>query len=377
MENYIIDILKDLINIDTRKSQNNEIEIARYLKSQFDDMKISYETFEPSLGKGSIIARIPGETEECVVLYSHIDTEDFGDVQKWNHYPGEAIQVANKIFGRGALDCKGLIALWLGIMNHISCSGKKPLKTLVFIAVADEESGGHQGTKWLLENTDYFRNCILVLSEGGGYPLKLGSKVYFTCQVGEKEQISFPNTYSKREFYYFGNPIINLLKSLKVRVVNFNAVIFIIEQLLNRKAKRKISINDLLKNRYQIQKGYVIIDKLPYIEDNKILSYIPYIHNMKYSKIATGYTRINNSVYKIIEKELKKHNKNHYLLPVITPGYSDNRFFRNKGIKVFGFFPLDYSNGISGIHGINEYITTDSISLSYKILLGIVEQLVY
>ena len=56
------------------------------------------------------------------------------------------------------------------------------------------------------------------------------------------------------------------------------------------------------------------------------------------------------------------------LLPFVTPGYSDNRFFRNKGILTLGFFPLDAKNSIAGIHGPGEYINRNSLRLALDIL---------
>ena len=70
-------------------------------------------------------------------------------------------------------------------------------------------------------------------------------------------------------------------------------------------------------------------------------------------------------------------NKKYKLLPIITPGYSDNRFFRQRGIATIGFFPLDIKNNISGIHGNNEYISFKSLILSYNILLQTLKTLLY
>ena len=81
----------------------------------------------------------------------------------------------------------------------------------------------------------------------------------------------------------------------------------------------------------------------------------------------------NKKLFNIIENKLNNINKKYKLLPIITPGYSDNRFFRYRKIPTLGFFPLDTRNNISGIHGNNEYISFKSLKLSYDILSKVVD----
>ena len=85
----------------------------------------------------------------------------------------------------------------------------------------------------------------------------------------------------------------------------------------------------------------------------------------------------NKKLFNIIENKLNNINKKYKLLPIITPGYSDNRFFRQRGIATIGFFPLDIKNNISGIHGNNEYTSFKSLILSYNILLQTLKTLLY
>ena len=85
----------------------------------------------------------------------------------------------------------------------------------------------------------------------------------------------------------------------------------------------------------------------------------------------------NKKIFTIIENKLNNINPKYKLLPIITPGYSDNRYFRQRGIPAIGFFPLDIKNNISGIHGNNEYISFKSLTLSYNILLQTLKTLLY
>lgn len=378
----ISNILKELVKIDTSRSLSNEKELVDYIKKLFDEWQIKYEVFEPYEGKASIVAKIKGKSDESIVLYSHLDTEDLNDLSKWKIHPLEGKEVNGNIIGRGTLDCKGLVAIWLAIVKRIANSNQIPNKTLIFVGVADEESGGEKGIKWLLENTNYFDKSKIVLSEGGGYPIKFNKNIYFTCQIGEKEKVYFNdmnkfNNISEHnyenEVIYTGNILINLFKSLKRKANNINTILYLKDQILSKQTSRRISLDDYLKNQVLSIDRKKVVLKLPYLKNEEIT----YKENLEVQSAETKFTKVNTKTFKIIQKQLKKVNSNYKLLPYITPGYSDNRYFRKKEIEVYGFFPLDYNNNISGIHGYNEYISKKSISLSFTILLKIVKNIIY
>jgi hypothetical protein len=56
-------------------------------------------------------------------------------------------------------------------------------------------------------------------------------------------------------------------------------------------------------------------------------------------------------------------------LPIITPGISDNHFFRERGIPTLGFFPLSERTVVSGMHGANEHIDLEDLKSAFDILL--------
>ena len=66
---YILAILMDLININTTKFSNNEIEAAKFLKDKCDLMGVESTLFEPFTGKGSLVATINGWDKDSIVLY--------------------------------------------------------------------------------------------------------------------------------------------------------------------------------------------------------------------------------------------------------------------------------------------------------------------
>ena len=345
----IVDYLCNLINIDTTINSNNEIEGILYIKEVFDKIGIENKVYEPVSGKGNIIATIKGKSDDAIILHSHIDTANY-NAENWLFPPYKATLINNCIVGRGTLDCKGLIAIWMDIMKYFylnNCNGKELKNTLIFICSCDEEGDGKYGTDWLLNNTPVSNNIKLVFGEGGGYPIPLGEDIYFTIQTEEvyiNKNIKIKNTstnYTENKI----NAIFN--KAIEIGYYNQNTLNFYNNRQLQN--KRKIAQECFYEN-------------IDIILENKAVD------------ILCDY---NKKIFTIIENKLNNINPKYKLLPIITPGYSDNRYFRQRGIPAIGFFPLDIKNNISGIHGNNEYISFKSLTLSHDVLLQTLKTLLY
>ncbi|HAE43324.1 MAG TPA: hypothetical protein DCG34_10490 [Clostridiales bacterium] len=369
---YIEDVLKDLININTTKFSNNETEAAKYLQEQCDLMGIECTLYEPFRGKGSLVATIKGWDKDSIILYCHLDTEEFIDVDAWNFSPNQSTCYLNRIYGRGAIDCKGLAAVWMGVMKTIVQDGIIPQKTIKLIAVSDEESGGEKGLGWLSDNTDHFKNIRLVLSEGGGFPLPTNDTIYFTVQTGERERIKI------KKSDYNSNALDNINKivideGIEVKAFNQNTKDYLSYLISdNTSKKQRIDIKNFNNLIFDCQKEATSIYQMPFVSINSMLTEDEIIEHVK-----TGPIKDLSGYLEIIQTQLFKFNSKYRILPFVTPGFSDNRYFRLKGIDTIGFFPLDVNNGVSGIHGINEYITSDSIEFSYELLHQIVKNIAF
>lgn len=339
----ISNYLCNLININTITDSFNESEAAIYIKNLFDELNIYSKIYEPVSGKGSIYAILHGETNQSIVLHSHLDTVDYNS-ENWYFPPNKATIFKNLIVGRGSLDCKGLTSIWIYIFKKIYESNKPLKKNLIFLATSDEENGGHFGTEYVLNNSDLLdKNIELVLGEGGGYPIPLGDDFFFTLQTGEIYDELIEN-HCRENFNYTTDIINNIFeKAKKLGYYNENT--------------------DYFYNNLDLQKNRKISQECFYKDIDLLLS-----NNHGFD---------NNSLFELFSNEIKSINPKYKILPTITPGYSDNRFFRMKNIKTLGFFPLDPQNYITGIHGNNEYISFESLELAYSLLFKIISKLVY
>ncbi len=176
-------ILSDLIRINTVNPPGNEIAAALYLQDLFNQAGVPGEIVETERGRGNFIART-GSGSKSLLFLSHLDVVPVGDGWDFDPFGGEIRE--GMVLGRGALDCKGLVAAeayaFLKLVRE-----KVPLNgTLIFAATADEERGGSLGVKHLLEHVPEKLRADFAVNEGGEEPLDLNGQTVFFIQTGEK-----------------------------------------------------------------------------------------------------------------------------------------------------------------------------------------------
>ena len=175
-------LLSDLIEIQSVNPPGGETEIAKYLKRLFDEYQIANEIIEPSPGRGSFIAHL-GEGEKSLLYLSHTDVVPVSEGWSFAPFSGEIKD--GFVHGRGALDCKGLVAAQAYAVIQLATTVKLKGR-LIFAATAGEETGGVVGVKWLVENCRDKIMADFTITEGGWNPMRIGGKVCNFIQTGEK-----------------------------------------------------------------------------------------------------------------------------------------------------------------------------------------------
>lgn len=359
-------LLSGLIEIDTSIGKNNETEACTYLSEYLHMRGVKTELFEPERGRGSVIACIPGKTKSTIVLCAHIDTAKALD-SGWRYSAWSGKETDDFVFGRGALDCKGLVAVFAKIMCDIQNAKTMPKKSLVFVASADEECGGALGVAWLLHNTSYFNDVKLVISEGGGFPLWHGNKLYYTLQTGERSVKKFRTQGIARQTMQDYKDIMH--EGIKAGYYNDATRSYFMANDVPQEKRSipKSAFTDIITEK---AKGATTLSILPFMEN------FTQYEGEVIESIDAGNTVLPSKLVNAVRKSVKTVYPNADILPVVSPGYSDNRYFRTKGIPTMGFFPLHEKNHISGMHGENEYISKKSIAVAYTMLSSLITDLI-
>ena len=180
------DLLVSLLRIDTSNPPGNEVEAARFLEGVLRREGISCQVFEPAPGRGSIVARWPGDGRgQPLLLMGHLDVVP-ARAEDWRYPPFGGTVAEGAIWGRGSLDCKDMVAGWVTILVWMKRLGLEPARDVILAATADEEAGGTWGMAWLAREHPELLRAEAALNEGGGAPFTLGERHAFTCQAAEK-----------------------------------------------------------------------------------------------------------------------------------------------------------------------------------------------
>jgi acetylornithine deacetylase/succinyl-diaminopimelate desuccinylase-like protein len=104
----------------------------------------------------------------------------------WTRDPFGGELVDGEVWGRGAIDMLNLTSSMAVAVHHLARSGFRPRGTVVYFAVADEEAGGVHGAEWVTAHHYDAVRADFVLSESGGLVRPSRSGRLVTLTTGEK-----------------------------------------------------------------------------------------------------------------------------------------------------------------------------------------------
>jgi acetylornithine deacetylase/succinyl-diaminopimelate desuccinylase-like protein len=93
----------------------------------------------------------------------------------WQRDPFGGDLVDGEVWGRGAIDMLCITASMAVGLRRLASAGWRPRGTLAYLAVADEEAGGHLGAEWLIEHEADAVRADYCITEAGGFALPLTS----------------------------------------------------------------------------------------------------------------------------------------------------------------------------------------------------------
>ncbi|MDX1382177.1 MAG: M20/M25/M40 family metallo-hydrolase [Thermoanaerobaculia bacterium] len=186
-----VDWLAGYLRIDTSNPPGNEGRAASYLAAILHQEGISTQLLVTPRGRANLYARLEAEqpnSEGALLLLHHMDVVPPGE--GWTADPWAAAIDRGRIWGRGAIDAKSLGISHLAAMVALRRSGVPLARDVVFLAVADEEAGGHEGAAWLLEHhADLFDDVAGVLNEGGSNRAAGDRLFWWGIEVAQKRPL--------------------------------------------------------------------------------------------------------------------------------------------------------------------------------------------
>lgn len=181
--------LQAYIRVDTTNPPGHETAAAELLRGWLAAEGIGTQLYDAvgDATRQALVARLPGRSGRTIVLMSHSDVVP-AIASEWSHPPFAADIADGVLYGRGAIDTKGLGILQLTSLVIMHRQGIVPNDDILLLIEPDEEEGSTGIQGMLQRYPALFGNVRLVLNEGGSGMLGLfkpGQVVMFV-QTAEK-----------------------------------------------------------------------------------------------------------------------------------------------------------------------------------------------
>jgi acetylornithine deacetylase/succinyl-diaminopimelate desuccinylase-like protein len=200
----LIATLQDLIRIPSinpvpADAPDGETRAAQYLADRLRALGLEPELVEPVPGRGSVHVRLRGDGSggDPFLLLSHLDVVP-APAERWTHGPFAADIAEGYIWGRGAVDMKGMVALELAVITRLVAEARaagvdparEPIpglrRDVLFTCTADEEAGGDDGARWVAAHRPEWLQAAGAVNECGGVSITVAGRRLYPIQVAEK-----------------------------------------------------------------------------------------------------------------------------------------------------------------------------------------------
>jgi acetylornithine deacetylase/succinyl-diaminopimelate desuccinylase-like protein len=184
-------LLTEIIRVNTSNPPGQEGKLDELLASKFKPLGFQVDIVQtPEPGKAHFIARLRGDgSKKPILLAAHADVVGV-EREKWSMDPFAGVIKDGYVFGRGAIDFKGGLAVFAEAVMMLA-KNKVPLaRDVIFLSEADEE-GGKYNTSWLAQSHWDKIACEFSLNEGGWIIKGANGKVrYVSISTADKSGVS-------------------------------------------------------------------------------------------------------------------------------------------------------------------------------------------
>lgn len=426
-----IHYLQEYLRIDTVNPPGNEVEGAKFFKRVFDGASIPCQLFEPSPGRGNLLATLKGSGKKRpILLLNHMDVVPV-EKESWEVDPFSGIIKDGLIYGRGTLDDKSMgIVEMMGLL--ILKRERIPLKRdILFFAAADEETGGRWGVQWAMENVPLLKESEYALNEGGDivldesgapdrYGISNGQKVLFQLKLkaegtsghGSMPRPDNPNmklVHGLEAVTRWETPlnILPMVKEFFLRIApnqppdkrkffediekglkdpSFSNWLTS-SQIYNAMVRDTISLTILQGG----SKANVIPSESTATLDCRLIpgsskeNFLEEIRKRLGSEIEVEVisesqslppSPLNTDLFLAIQKCAAENDPGCPVVPVLLPGATDSRFLREKGIAAYDFCPFRLTEKeLMRVHGNNERIALENLRFGMRMMVEIIKEI--
>ena len=190
------EIYEELLEIDTTHSGGSttaaaEAVAARLRAAGIPDADIAL--LGPSPKKGNLVARLRSGGsggEKPLLLLAHLDVVE-AKREDWTVEPFTLLEKDGYFYARGTLDDKAMAAIFTQAVIRMKRESTPLRRDVILALTADEEGGDENGVDWLIREHRGLVDAGLVLNEGGGGRMRSGKYLVNGVQAAEKTYMDY------------------------------------------------------------------------------------------------------------------------------------------------------------------------------------------
>jgi acetylornithine deacetylase/succinyl-diaminopimelate desuccinylase-like protein len=182
------ELLQELIRFDTTNPPGNEAACIAHVAELLREAGLETTILARDAARPNLVARLPGQGRvPPLLMYGHVDVVTT-EGQAWTYPPFEGRLVDGWIWGRGALDMKGGLAMMLAALLRARAEGLAPPGDVLLALLSDEEGLGHYGAGYLVaEHASLFQGIRYAIGEAGGFTVHIAGRQIYPIMVAEKQ----------------------------------------------------------------------------------------------------------------------------------------------------------------------------------------------
>lgn len=418
-----VEILQKLIRFDTSNPPGNERECIAFIDQLLVHAGIGTRLLAKSDARPNLIARIAGQGKAPpILLYGHVDVVP-ANSQRWQHPPFSGVLSEGYVWGRGALDMKGGVAMILSAVLRAKAERVQLPGDVVLAIVCDEERLGDHGAGFLVKtHPELFSGIRYALGEFGGFSLSIGKRRFYPIQVAEKQicwvRVRFDGPGGHGSMPVRGGAMAKLARylhrldsrSLPIHVTPPARVMLetiasalggasglVMRQLLNPVlsgsmlrllGQRQRLFAPLVRNtvsptmlggsgNVNVIPEEVIVDLdgrlLPGFGPDDLIRELRSVGGdegqLEVVRFEPGPSGVDMGLFGILADILKEEDPEAVPCPLLLSGITDGRFFSRLGIQTYGFLPMSLPEEFSfmeTVHAANERIPIGAVEFGTR-----------
>jgi acetylornithine deacetylase/succinyl-diaminopimelate desuccinylase-like protein len=427
-----VELLQKLLRFDTSNPPGNERECIEWIRGLLEELGCEVRILARDPARPNLIARLPGRGESApLLLQGHVDV--VAARGEWRHPPFAGELDGGYVWGRGALDMKGGVAMMLAAFMRLQAGGTAPPGDVILCVLADEEAGSDLGASFLVsEHPELFSGVRFAIGEFGGFTMQLAGRRFYPIMVAEK-QVCWARATLRGRAGHGSLPIrggamgklARLLGELDRKRLPVHVTPVVREMIeaiaTDLPAQLALPLRGLLKPQ--------LTDRLLNVIGERAKVFDPLLHNTVSATIVAGGEKINVipdeltlqldcrllpgfgpqdvfaelralsgldleleviryeptaaepdlTLFDTLAQTLRELDPTARPIPLLLPAVTDGRFFSLLGIQTYGFLPMQLPEDMAFmdlIHAENERLPADTLEFGTQAIARVLERFV-